>query len=145
MKDSEILALIKERIESGRTAELTVTGNSMAPLFKHGKTHVTLCPAENNIKKYCIALYTRENGDIVIHRYVGKNGDYMCFRGDNELYTERDILPENVCAVVSFATTDGKTVSLCGFKQRAYGFMLNVKHNIKRMFRAVKRRVKRKK
>lgn len=144
MKDSEILSLIQERLDSGRKAELTVTGNSMAPLFKNGATHVTLEEA-GRLRKYQIALYKRKNGVAVLHRYVGKSKGLLCFRGDNELYTEKDILPENVLGVARYATTNGKTVKLYGFKQSIYGTVLSLKHNTRRLYRAIKRRVTRKK
>lgn len=145
LKDSEIYSLIEERLASGRNAELIVTGNSMAPLFTNGVTRVTLAPCGKKLSKYSIALYKRESGTVVLHRYVGKHGDLLCFRGDNESYTEKDVKASNVCGVAVNAVTNNKTVKLLGAKQLLYGLRISFIYHIKRLGRAFKRRLTRKK
>lgn len=145
MKNSDVYDLIKERLDGGRTAELTVTGKSMQPLFKDGITQVLLEPYGDRLKKYDIALYRRADGTVVLHRYIGRSADGLCFRGDNENYTEKNIKPENVCGIAVSAVTGDKTFKLTGIKNRLYGAFCAAAYQVRRLKRAVGRRITRKK
>lgn len=145
LKNSDVYDLIKERLDGGRTAELTVTGKSMQPLFKDGITQVLLEPYGDRLKKYDIALYRRADGTVVLHRYIGRSADGLCFRGDNENYTEKNIKPENVCGIAVSAVTGDKTFKLTGIKNRLYGAFCAAAYQVRRLKRAVGRRITRKK
>lgn len=145
LKNSDVYVLIKERLDSGRTAELTVTGKSMQPLFKDGITRVLVAPCGDRLKRYSIALYKRADGTAVLHRYIGKSADGLCFRGDNENYTEKDIKPENVCGVAVSAVTGDKAFKLTGIKNRLYGAFCGAAYHVRHLKRAVSRRIMRKK
>ncbi len=144
LKDSEVLQLIKERLDSGNNAELVVTGNSMAPLFKDGLTHVTLEPFNGEMPKYGIALFVRANGTAVLHRCIGKRDGMPCFRGDNENYTEQ-ALPSDIYGIAIQSVTDGKVRKLNGATNKVHGFNAVLLYNIKHTYRAIKRRLTRKK
>ena len=84
---AEILPLIKESLKSGHKISVTVTGNSMMPLFAHERDSVVLEKAFV-YKPKDIVLYLRDNEKPVLHRIVGKKeGGYsMC--GDNQEVAE---------------------------------------------------------
>lgn len=145
MKNSDVYDLIKERLDGGGKAELTVTGKSMQPLLKDGITQVLLEPYGDKLKKYDIALYKRANGTVVLHRYIGRSADGLCFRGDNENYTEKNIKLENVCGIAVSAVTGDKTFKLTGIKNRLYGAFCGAAYQVRRLKRAVGRRITRKK
>lgn len=145
LKNSDVYGLIKERLDGGRTATLTVTGKSMQPLLKGGITQVLLAPCGQALKKYDIVLYKRADGTAVLHRYVGKCKSGLCFRGDNENYTERNIKSENICGVAVSAITGNKTFRLTGIKHRLYGAYYSAAYQARRFKRAVGRRIMRKK
>lgn len=145
MKNSDVYDLIKERLDGGGKAELTVTGKSMQPLFKDGITQVLLEPYGDKLKKYDIALYKRADGTVVLHRYIGRSADGLCFRGDNENYTEKNIKPENICGIAVSAVTGDKTFKLTGIKNRLYGAFCAAAYQVRRLKRAVGRRITRKK
>lgn len=134
LKNNDVFLLIKERVDSGMSAELTVTGVSMAPLFRNGATVVEL-KAPRRIKKYDIALYTRPDGKVVLHRVVRVCGDSLWLRGDAEVVTEKGVPLSSMAAVAVCATTNGKKKKLYGFRHRLYGAYRSLRRTIIRVFR----------
>ena len=59
----EIGALIRERIASGQTVEMSPRGVSMLPIIKEGRDSVILAPVDRPIERYDVILYRRENGN----------------------------------------------------------------------------------
>ena len=134
MKNEDVFQLIKERVESGNTASLTVTGSSMEPILKNGVTVVELC-TPTSIKKYDIVLYKRKNGAVVLHRVVKiKNSTLVC-RGDNELVTEKGVEKSLVAALAVSAFTNGKKRTLQGFWHRMYGRYRVLRRTLVRLFK----------
>lgn len=120
MKNESVFELIKERVENGGTATLTVTGISMEPILKNGVTVVELCAPEK-IKKYDIVLYKRYNGAVVLHRVVKVDKDCVNCRGDGELVTEKGVDKRCVVAKAISAETKGSKVRLQGCRHKMYG------------------------
>lgn len=131
MKNDEVFELIKERVESGGTASLTVTGVSMEPLLKNGVTRVELA-LPKKIKKYDIVLYKRKNGAIVLHRVVKVKKTGLSCRGDGELITEKGVDRAAVAAVALMAETEGKAIKLTGVRHRMYGRFRSLRRNFYR-------------
>ncbi len=121
IKDSEILELIKERLETGNKAELTVSGSSMTPLLKNGETTVTLVKATLPPKKYDIVLYTGLGGKAVLHRVVRVKEKTVDMSGDAQRAVERDVPLTAIHATAIAATTNGKTKKLNTVSARLYG------------------------
>lgn len=95
----ELFPLLSEQLKQGGSVRLTVTGNSMYPLFRGGVDSVVLTAAKK-IKKYDIPLYRRKDGSFVLHRVVReKNGVYTLL-GDNQLLKETPIYADQMLAVV---------------------------------------------
>ena len=141
MRNDEVFALIKERVDGGGQALLTVTGRSMEPLFKDGRSAVRLVKPSFPLKKHDIALYLRENGAAVLHRAVKVRVNSCDFRGDNECRTEKQVPFGKIAAVVVSAETDGREVKLCGAKYRLY-ILLRVRgYMLRRAFRALRKRI----
>ncbi len=126
---AEILPLIKESLKSGHKVSVTVTGNSMMPLFAHERDSVVLEKAFV-YKPRDIVLYLRDNEKPVLHRIVAKKeGSYsMC--GDNQEVAEYPILEEQILGRVCEFERKGKKVSVDNFVYRLYSFIwcLSLKH-----------------
>jgi hypothetical protein len=75
----ELYPVFSEKLQSGGSFILTVTGNSMFPLFRHGLDSIEVFPAPDKLKKNDMPLYRRDAGQFVMHRIVGfdGNGDYI--------------------------------------------------------------------
>lgn len=115
----ELTPFIKEMIDKDKQVNLTVTGNSMFPLFSHLRDSVTV-KKFNEYKKYDIILYVRKNEDLVLHRIVKvKNNEfYLC--GDNQTLVEYPIYPEQVIGKVISFTRKGKVYLFNSFFSMLY-------------------------
>ncbi|MBR6593938.1 MAG: S24/S26 family peptidase [Clostridia bacterium] len=133
MSNEQLVALISERLCTGGTASLTVTGNSMAPIFKSGVTVVSLKKCDN-IRKYDIVLYQRQNGTVVLHRVIRVAGDTLVLRGDNDIQTEKGVPCAAVIGLAYEACTEGKRVHLQGIRNRMQGRYAALKRSVKRLF-----------
>jgi len=105
--DMEHLSEIIEQVLcENSNVRLTVTGNSMYPLFRHGTDSVVL-GIKPKIRKYDIPLYKRDNGEYVLHRVVKKKDDFLYTCGDNQTVIEYPVMPAQVLAcVVGFYRKD---------------------------------------
>ncbi len=142
LNNDQVFDLIKERLASGNTAVLTVTGNSMAPLFKDGKTTVTLVSPSLPPKKYGIYLYKRANGKIVLHRAVKIGKSSASFRGDAERVTERDVPFGAIVAYAVVAETEGKKRKLEGTGHTLHGLWRSALNTLRRLKAHLTRKTK---
>lgn len=66
----------------------TVHGYSMYPLLFDHQDSVYIKKAEN-FKKYDVVLFQRKSGQLVLHRIVGFEDDFLLICGDNEFKIEK--------------------------------------------------------
>lgn len=106
----ELSPVICELLRAGGRVRLTVTGNSMYPMLRDRKDSVVLKSADE-IRRWDVPLYRRDDGKFVLHRVVKvKNGVYtMC--GDNQTALEAGIRRDQILAVATEFSRDGKTIS----------------------------------
>ncbi len=111
--------LLQVQLEKGGKAKLTVTGNSMQPMFCHGRDSVMLVPLSEKQKTGDIILYRRKNGQYILHRILElTETGYMCC-GDNQ--TEKETVEqEQLIAVVESFTRKGKDHTLDDWTCRLY-------------------------
>ena len=64
----ELMPLIRESLDEGKSVFFMPNGISMLPMLHQGIDKVTLSPLPEQLKKYDLPLYQRENGQYVIHR-----------------------------------------------------------------------------
>ena len=143
MKMEDMLPLILDSLNSKGNFIFFPKGISMLPTIVQLEDRVKLINPEN-IKKYHIALYRRNDGHFVLHRVVRvhKNGTFT-MSGDNQLSLEHDIKKEQIIALVSeIIHSNGKTVSCTGINNSIYGFFIRAYRFSQRCTRALRRRVK---
>jgi hypothetical protein len=78
----------------------TPVGNSMWPLLKRQRNAVLIRQAAGRLRRHDIALFRRDNGQLVLHRVmeVGYQ-DYACC-GDNQLTWEHGIREDQILGLV---------------------------------------------
>ena len=108
----EIGALIRERIASGQTVEMSPRGVSMLPTIKEGRDSVILAPVDRPIERYDVILYRRENGNYVLHRVVGRDKEGYILSGDNQFQLEHGIGDGDVIAVVTKIRRRGRLIDV---------------------------------
>lgn len=119
----EIMPIVKEKIGSGGKVSFTPKGISMLPLFRNNMDIVTLEKPQFPLKKYSIVFYQRKNGQYVLHRMVGKQQQSYVMRGDNQYRNEKDITEDQIIAVVSEFSRNGKTYRITDWLYKIYSVL----------------------
>jgi len=109
-----ITPVLSAMLEEDMSVTITVTGNSMFPLWRHKRDSVTLNRCNKSALKIGdIPLYRRASGKYVLHRIVGVNENSYNLCGDNQTQIEYNLPKEDIVAVVSSFTRKGRKYS-CG-------------------------------
>ena len=108
----ELFPLIKEALLKGSEFSFIPNGTSMLPLIRGGVDTVRLSKLPDTVRIGDIILYCRPSGQKVMHRVIGKTGSGYIFCGDNQSAAERGVTREDMAAIVTHITRDGKTVDL---------------------------------
>ncbi len=137
---NEIYPVIKEQIESGGTVQLPITGTSMIPLLVWGRDSVHLQKCEN-AKKGDIIFYRRDNGQFVLHRIIGKDGNGYILCGDNQWVKEYGIKNHNIIAVVTEITRKGKKFGVEKKSYKLYSKLWTAVLPLRRYFLFIIRRI----
>ena len=137
---SVLSAVIIDSLNNNSDVNLTVTGNSMYPIFRGGVDSVLLT-VKSNIKKYDIPLYKRENGDYILHRIVKIKDNCLYIVGDNQTNIEYPVYSHQVLAIVKGFYRKGKYISCDNVFYKLYSFfwvlILPYRHNVLRALKKV--------
>ena len=115
----ELLPVIRERLESGSNIWIYPNGTSMLPMIRQGMDKVLLSPLPNQLQKYDLPFYQRDNGQFVLHRIVEVGETFTCI-GDNQFILERCIRQDQMIAVVTAFMRNGKEISVNKLSYRLY-------------------------
>ena len=118
----EMAPVIEALISEGKRVNLTVTGNSMYPLFRNRLDSVILEKSEV-YKKNDIVFYKRDNGQYILHRIVGKKEKGFCIAGDNETKKEYPIAPSQIIARAISAQRGKKHINFSALWYKFYCFL----------------------
>ena len=118
----EIAPVIGELVSCGKKVNITVTGNSMYPLFRNRLDSVMLEKAES-YKVGDIVLYCRKNGQYVLHRIVKIKGDCYALAGDNETQKEYPVEKENIIARAVSGVRGKKNINFSALWYKFYKFI----------------------
>ena len=113
---------VKERLTHGGSVEITVTGNSMFPLFVNKRDMVVLSPVKK-LKKRQICFYQTESGQYLLHRIVKIFDGEVVFLGDNRLDLETPLKKDRVYGVVTEYVRRGKRKKINCLFQKFYAFV----------------------
>ncbi len=117
----ELSPVIEGLISSGADVTLTVTGNSMVPLWHHLKNSVVLTGCNPYaLKKGDVPLYRRADGRYILHRIVRVHKDTYDLAGDAQTEIERGLEKSRIIAVVKAFEYGGKMVQVTSRRYRAY-------------------------
>lgn len=141
----QLMPLIRESLAAGKTVTFLPRGISMLPMLRQGRDSVTLSAITKDLKKYDIPLYQRDNGAYVLHRIVDVGESYTCI-GDNQYEWEAGLRRDQMIAVVTAFTRNGKTVPVSNVRYQAYCRLWHwsrpIRHFMMRLKRKVVRRMK---
>ena len=97
----ELMPVIRERLEDGNSVRFMPRGTSMLPMLRQGIDSVVLSAAPQELKKYDLPLYQRLDGKYILHRIVGRAGEYYVCVGDNQFRVEIGVSRLQILAVVT--------------------------------------------
>ena len=130
----DLMPLIREQLAAGKTVRFSPRGTSMLPMLRQGKDQVVLSPLPENLKKYDLPLYQRKNGQFVLHRIVGVGDTYTCL-GDNQFDTEPGLGHDQMIALVTAFTRDGREIPVTAWHYRLYCRVWYHSRSIRRFYR----------
>lgn len=85
---------------------LYTKGVSMEPMLHEGREQSLIYPLVTSPKKNDVILFRRKNGDLVLHRVVGKRGEGYILRGDNCYGSELVSLSQMLGRLEGYYTQD---------------------------------------
>ena len=138
---AELMPLIEEQLESGKSVRFSPRGVSMLPMLRQGRDQVTLTALHGSPKKYDILLYRRSDGSFVLHRVVKIGNTYTCI-GDNQFVYEKDIKRDQIIAVVSSFWRDGREYSTTSPTYKVYCVLWHRSRLMRRLWRSLRYRLK---
>ncbi len=146
----ELSPMIEELIATGADVTLTVTGNSMSPLWHHLKNSVVLTKCDPYaLNKGDVPLYRRADGRYILHRIVRVHKDTYDLAGDAQTEIERGLEKSRIIAVVKAFERGGRLVSVTSPRYRAYErlwrLLLPLRQVIFKVYGATYGKLKRKK
>lgn len=99
-------------LEAGHGITIPVAGTSMEPFLKDQRDQVYLEKTQTDtpLRSGEIVLFTRPDGQYVLHRIVKVSSEQLIIRGDNQLWTET-ISPEQVRGVVRKVRRNGNWIT----------------------------------
>jgi len=139
----DVMPLIRESLEQGKSVRFMPRGTSMLPMLRQGLDSVILSPLPaRKLNKYELPMYQRENGQYVVHRIIKVGKTYTCM-GDNQFRKERGLTQEQMIALVTGFTRDGKEHSVEELSHRLYCRFWHYSRPIRFVWRHVLWRVRR--
>ena len=120
-KDSELNKLVIETVNAGNSITVTVTGQSMTPLFRDKRDTVTLAPKPEKLKRGDMIYYVR-NDIYLLHRIIKKNKKGIFCAGDAYTKLEPPVQYGDVIAKVIEYTRKGKVRQVRRFSHRLYSW-----------------------
>lgn len=145
IKLEELLPLMREQLDNGKTVSFVPRGNSMRPMLGDGTDMVILKKPDGRLRLFDVAFYyRRETDSYVIHRVVGfrKDGSYVML-GDNNVTKEYNILPEDIIAVVKAFYHKGKMYEVTHPIYKIYCDVWFYLRPLRRIYAAVKSKIRR--
>lgn len=139
----EALPLMQEALARGSLVRFMPNGTSMLPMLRQGIDSVTLAPVPEKLRKYDLPLYRRDNGQFVIHRIVKAGETYTCV-GDNQFSLERGLRQDQMLALVTSFSRGEKEISVTALSYRIYCRLWHWSRPIRRRWRALRWRLRRK-
>lgn len=115
----DLMPLITEQLSLGQSVKFSPRGVSMLPMLRQGVDSVVLSPLPQQLKKYDIPLYKRENGSYVLHRVI-KVGEHYTLMGDNQFVKEEGISHSQLIGVVTAFYRGDKKYSTDNVLYRGY-------------------------
>lgn len=95
-----LMPVVHERLNAGQSVRFSPRGTSMLPMLRQEIDSVVISPLPEELKKYDLPLYLRDDGRYVLHRVIRVGETYTCM-GDNQFVEETGIRHDQMIALVT--------------------------------------------
>lgn len=112
-------------------------GDSMWPFLKNKKQTVIIDKSYNEIKEYDVVLYSRANGDKILHRVIRVEGDRLVCSGDSQFVLENVSITQVEGVMIGYYKKNKFQQVDQNYREQARSFYRNSnkrKRRIKRFF-----------
>lgn len=130
----DLLPLIQEGLNSGKTVRFSPRGVSMMPMLRQGIDNVVLSPVPGKLKKYDLPLYRRSSGQFVLHRIIKAGETYTCM-GDNQFEPEPNLRHEQMIGLVTAFTRGDRLIPVTALGYRLYCRFWHYSRPVRRLWR----------
>lgn len=96
----DLMPLFMEQFATGHCVRFMPNGISMLPMLRQGIDSVVLSPLPEQLKKYDLPLYRRDDGKYVLHRIIKTGQTYTCI-GDNTFEKETGLRQDQMLGLVT--------------------------------------------
>jgi signal peptidase I len=121
ISEEKFTSLLNKMLCENIDVTISVTGNSMFPLWRHKRDSVVLTNCDKTaLRKGDIPLYRRATGQYVMHRIIEVNTESCNLCGDAQTQIEYNMPKENIVAVVKGFTRKGRRYNCSNSGVRAY-------------------------
>lgn len=114
-----------------------VHGSSMHPLLAHLRDSVYIESA-TDFRRLDVVLFRRENGQLVLHRIIGKTDSGLIICGDNDFISET-VPRERIIGVMTEFSRNGRTIKTDDPLYRLYSRIWTASFPTKRLLRGTYR------
>ena len=130
----DLMPLIQEGLNSGKTVRFSPRGVSMMPMLRQGIDNVVLSPVPGKLKKYDLPLYRRSSGQFVLHRIIKAGETYTCM-GDNQFEPEPNRCHEQMIGLVTAFTRGDRLIPVTALGYRLYCRFWHYSRPVRRLWR----------
>ena len=133
---------IRRLVSEGRTATITVRGNSMNPFLVDRRDKMTLGGFEDSeIKRGTVVLFKDSTGDYIIHRVVRRDGDDLTIKGDGNSKKVEKARVRDVIAVMHNIERKGCIYTPESRTWRVYSYIWMLLSPVRRILLGLWRRI----
>ena len=133
----QMMPLIRERLAAGESVQFTPQGTSMRPMILGGRDQVILSPLSEQLQKFDLPFYQRDNGQYVLHRIVKVEETFTCI-GDGQFIYEPGVRQDQMIAVATGFVRKGKLWSTDCFAYRLYCRLWHYSRPLRKFINRVK-------
>ena len=106
---AQMTPVIEEMIGAGKSVEIFPRGISMSPTIQNGDV-VILKAFCDDIKKYDVVLYKRNDGTAVLHRVCALVKSDFVMAGDAQSFVEYPVKKDQIVGIVTSVLRNGKII-----------------------------------
>ena len=132
------MPLIRERLDAGSSVRFYPLGTSMLPMLRQGQDAVVLSPLPEQLHRFDLPLYRRDNGQYVLHRIIALSDTCTCM-GDNQFLPEPGIRREQMIGIVTAFTRNGREYQVTDLRYRLYCRLWHHTRPLRRAWRRIRR------